>query len=549
MGHSAQIQSVLEAACHPEFAERYQQIQRTGGCSDPIRHEGGSTMIRVSTGEVVHSYSSASEPGGQVLVPCKNRRKSRCRACAEIYRSDAFQLLKAGLVGGKGVPETVATHPVVMATFTATPFGRSHHRVLAKDGTTVLRCHPHGEHRCRKRHRADDPALGTPLDPDSYDYAGAMIWNAMASVLWAKTMDRLTKELAARAGCSQRRFRLVGAKSFAKVGETQKRGLYHFHAVIRVDGVDPEDRMAIVRPGPWATLEALTEAIEAAVARVMVVAPGGRHIRWGDQLDVHPIVAFPPGQEITEAGVEGYLSKDAAGRIAEYSTKAAESSGTVDRPIWCSKCQGTGRVDASAERTTLDVDTGEIGSAPHGEGCQLPVAGVERECQRCGGSGLRQAIASLKVSEHARRMIQTCWDLGGDPLYAQLKLRRWAHMLGYGGHFLSKSRRYSTTFGALRQVRRDFCTAHTLARAGLPRATPVVRMAADRSVEGVDMPTEGVEGDPVVVVGAWRYHSRGHSPGEGLWAASVAERIAESRRLAREARWDQAEDDENWEAA
>jgi hypothetical protein len=51
------------------------------------------------------------------------------------------------------------------------------------------------------------------------------------------------------------------------------------------------------------------------------------------------------------------------------------------------------------------------------------------------------------------------------------------------------------------------------------------------------------------VVGAWRYHSRGHSPGERLWAASVAERIAESRRLAREARWDQAEDDGNWETA
>ena len=32
-------------------------------------------------------------------------------------------------------------------------------------------------------------------------------------------------------------------------------------------------------------------------------------------------------------------------------------------------------------------------------------------------------------------------------------LRRWAHMLGFGGHFLTKARRYSVTFTALRQAR------------------------------------------------------------------------------------------------
>ena len=32
------------------------------------------------------------------------------------------------------------------------------------------------------------------------------------------------------------------------------------------------------------------------------------------------------------------------------------------------------------------------------------------------------------------------------------RLRRWAHMLGFGGHFSTKSRRYSTTLGALRRV-------------------------------------------------------------------------------------------------
>ena len=45
---------------------------------------------------------------------------------------------------------------------------------------------------------------------------------------------------------------------------------------------------------------------------------------------------------------------------------------------------------------------------------------------------------------HTERMIDACWTLGRDPDYRSL--RRWAHMLGFGGHFLTKARRYSTTF-------------------------------------------------------------------------------------------------------
>ncbi len=35
-------------------------------------------------------------------------------------------------------------------------------------------------------------------------------------------------------------------------------------------------------------------------------------------------------------------------------------------------------------------------------------------------------------------------------------LRRWAHLLGFGGHFLTKARRYSTTFAALRAARANY---------------------------------------------------------------------------------------------
>ena len=56
-------------------------------------------------------------------------------------------------------------------------------------------------------------------------------------------------------------------------------------------------------------------------------------------------------------------------------------------------------------------------------------------------------------------MITTAWQLGGLDQYDGLNLRRWAHMLGFRGHFLTKSRRYSTTFSALRERTPDLAAA------------------------------------------------------------------------------------------
>ena len=62
-------------------------------------------------------------------------------------------------------------------------------------------------------------------------------------------------------------------------------------------------------------------------------------------------------------------------------------------------------------------------------------------------------IEHLRCSAHYRRLITTAWQLGGTRPAA--RCRAWAHMLGYGGHFLTKSRRYSVTFGQLRAARAD----------------------------------------------------------------------------------------------
>jgi hypothetical protein len=57
-----------------------------------------------------------------------------------------------------------------------------------------------------------------------------------------------------------------------------------------------------------------------------------------------------------------------------------------------------------------------------------------------------------KLPAHVAELVRACWALGGRPEMDGLRLRAWAHMLGFRGHWSTKSRRYSTTFTVLRRA-------------------------------------------------------------------------------------------------
>ena len=69
-----------------------------------------------------------------LLTACGNRRESRCPSCAATYRADAYQLVRAGLDGGKGVPDSIAGHPRLFVTFTAPGFGPVHDADFLESG-------------------------------------------------------------------------------------------------------------------------------------------------------------------------------------------------------------------------------------------------------------------------------------------------------------------------------------------------------------------------------------------------------------------------------
>ncbi|WP_406488969.1 replication initiator protein RepSA [Streptomyces phaeochromogenes] len=440
----ATLTDVLRVAGADDFDRWHDQIKRTGGCTDPIRLTGATKTIDPATKTVLHAYSTEHEPGGLLRIACGNRRASRCPPCAWTYAGDTYHLIRAGLTGdpAKGTPHTVRDHPRVFATLTAPSFGPVHNR----PGNRPCRC--------GTRHVDEAPELGTPLDPESYDYAGAVLWNNHASDLWRYFTIYLRREIAKRAGLTQKDAREQSRLSFGKVAEYQKRGAVHFHAVIRFDGPDGPDSP----PPHWATLGLLDDAIRAAAARVEVdVLPAGdeptRALRWGTQLDVQPIGAFGNGEDLTEQAVASY--------VAKYATKAAETTGTVDRRV-----------------------------------------------------GNKEALILLGVPDHPRRLIEACLDLHA--LYPERKLRDWAHMLGFRGHFSTKSRRYSTTLGALRQVRADY------------------RAAQQREALGLPDPDDNPEATTLTLA-HWTYAGHGHTPGESWLAANIRRDIQLNRETAREA--------------
>jgi hypothetical protein len=470
----ATLADVLRVAGSTGFDRWQEQIRRTGGCSDPIRLVGQTKTIDPATGTVLHAYTTTQEPGGMLRVACGNRRASRCPSCAWTYAGDTYHLIRAGLVGDpdKGTPHTIRDHPRVFATLTAPSFGPVHNR----PGTRACRC--------GTRHPEDAPELGTPLDPDTYDYAGAVLWNNHASELWRYFTIYLRREIARRAGLTQKDAREQSRVSFGKVAEYQKRGAVHFHAVIRFDGPDGPDSP----PPAWATLDLLTDAIHAAAARVAIDVPpaGGqpaRTLHWGNQLDVRPVKAFGEGSEITEQAVASY--------VAKYATKAAETTGATDAPVHCRACRGTGR------SPRYDRPGSALG-----------------QCVTCHGTGFGEDLARLEIPQHARRLMAAC--VGLQPLYPDRNLARWAHMLGFRGHFSTKSRRYSTTLGALRQVRADY------------------RAAQQRQALGLPDPDDNPEATTLTLA-HWSYAGHGHTPGESWLAANIRRDIQQNRETAREA--------------
>jgi hypothetical protein len=465
------VAELVERAGHGY--ERWAElVAQAGYCHHPIRLAGRVEQADRTTGEVRQVYDSGREPDGVLLKACGTRRESRCPSCAATYRADAYQLLAAGLKGGKGVPESVSEHPRLFVTFTAPSFGRVHTRKA--QGRLVLPCHPyrqgarcpHGlRDGCWHRHDEDDPRLGEPLCPSCYDAQAQVLWNALAPELWRRTTIAVYRTLGRLVGLQEGELRRLVRISYAKVAEFQRRGAIHFHAVVRLDAATACRCAGCLAPPPAGFTAALLEdALRQAVQAVRVPCPPLEdrpdcYARWGEQLDVRNIT-----RRDDEAGE--LSAEQVAGYIAKYATKATESFG----------------------------------------------AGLDR---RLGADDLEHLD---RLPAHVAELVRAAWELGGRPELGSLRLRAWAHMLGFRGHWSTKSRRYSTTMTVLRRARVAFAKRRRV-RDGVP----------------LDAWGRPEDDQAVVVVASWVFVGAGYqTEGERWLALSAAARAREQRQVARE---------------
>ena len=92
-------------------------------------------------------------------------------------------------------------------------------------------------------------------------------------------------------------------------------------------------------------------------------------------------------------------------------------------------------------------------------------------------------------------------------------------MLGFRGHFTTKSRRFSVTLGSLRQARRD----HQAARNERPEPVPApAATTIERAESGIDLDPCVSDAATTLVVGEWRFHGLGYlTAGDALLAAQA----------------------------
>lgn len=349
-----------------------------GECSHPV-------ALRRTVEDLRTGNKTATEHAKR----CGARIEARCPSCSALYRGDAFQVIRTGLFN----PATKLPKLFTMVTLTAPGsdrFGETHVRHISEKGH-VQRCS------CKKYHNENDLLLGTPVDPETYNYAGATAFNANASRLFAVTMQKLS--------------RILGRKlQVVRVVEFQKRGLVHVHALV-LGTVTQRSLEIVVRGGK-----------NLRTGRTIAAAQSGGWM-WGPQCQADVKSSANPGEAIFYlVKVVKYALKDTGkGECKNYRHgrrmhDAAETGLRCGKSIY--ECEHGSRWSAVDVKDT-DETTGEI------------------------------TYTRSKVYLQGKKVSYTC-----------RKHRRAIEGWGFRGHVLAKSRNWGCTFRGVRERRQSWANAN-----------------------------------------------------------------------------------------
>jgi hypothetical protein len=409
---SGPVATADEAITRTDLADWEDQFSSADACSHPIRLTGQITAVDRATGQRADVFKTWTEfevpaaPGftetvradDPLYVDCGNRREEICPHCSQVYKRDARQVVLSGLSGGKGVPGSVAEHPCVFATFTAPSFGPVHAR-RERDGK-VLPCRPRRDANKRVCPHGRDISCNVRHCPDDPRLGRPMCPDCY-------DYDRA---VIFNAGAPEVWRRFV---------------TYLPRHLARVAGIRVKDCRELVKPRFVKVCEYQARGVIHYHAVIRLDAnvkdetafahPGpfwtAEHLKTAVELAAaqasalcpvpalgrSALVRFGPQTDVrvVRSGTETALSRQAvANYIAKYVTKAVGIPG-------------------------------------------MPATRVRHPSE----------LPSLRCSAHHKRMIETALALG---------YGRYAHQFGYGGHPITKSRRYSVTFGYVRRERAEY---------------------------------------------------------------------------------------------
>ena len=434
------------------------EVRRAGNCSHPVRLSG--EVVDLATGEVRSQG---------LLVACKDRRQVVCPSCSSLYKADAWILVSTGLEGGKDVPVSVATHPRLFVTLTAPSFGPVH--TTSSNGSCA----------------EFNAYSGTnPASEDAHIARDTIVRAQFDALDGAPNNARNHSVLRAEFGATNRaRFdALDGAHPCATGGaairahrDAQEDAQFRAHRCFtnrgqcftRHDRDDPElghplcptcyDYEGAVL---WnATVSKLWNNTVQWIRRLLAEASGLSQVSLRRIAQVHYL-------KVAELQRRGLVHVHAVIRLDG-------PDGPEDAvPEWMSSALLTSVVGKAVRRA--------VAVAPNGVACrwgtvldlrQLPLEGEDARkvtsylakysTKTTDGSRdlahrfhSRRQIRIHVGDPHARMMAETAWDLASRPELKHLHLRDHAHTLGFTGQLITKSRRYSTTFTRLREVRAEY---------------------------------------------------------------------------------------------
>jgi hypothetical protein len=279
-----------------------------------------------------------------------------------------------------------------------------------------------------------------------------VVWQWWAPDLWRRFTIALRRAVAKTVGVPADRVADQATVQYAKVAEYQLRGVVHFHALIRLDGPRTSDGFAAAPE--VIDVEMLARLVREAAASVRLAVSGvdgddpARILAFGRQVDARPVRS----SRRTDDPDRALTAEQVAGYLAKYATKSA-------------------------------TDTRSGGNRHHRR--------------------IRATVHVLADRADAARGRD-------DGPYALLG--KWVHMLGFRGHFASKSRRYSVTLGALRRARRraQALIAHSRASG---RPVDLASLEADLLADD--------DTETTLVIGHWQYLGTGW-PTEGQRVLAIA---------------------------